>query len=342
MAREPTGDGAVGRGCACRWQAGSVSEVEAPSAALSARRAPGGWERFLTRLEHLFDTRSERLSIWLVRKTRGAAAWRLYHRRVLVLTTRGRRTGRVRTVVVQWFPDGDDFIVVAANSGMPSPPGWYFNLMATHRAAVEVGGKKLEITAQELSAEEAASFWPRVLEAAPDYARYRSRTHRRIALVRLSPIRGGNRADTEATLGSEPARGTTSLNPVEVVHVGARRVGLSVAAGLVATSAYAGAFGLATGLDPYMRPLRDRLPFKSPALGAAALSAVVAIPYTELARRAWKGDPRTDALSAAAGVTLIGWVIVERVVLRVPSFVETLYGLIGAAFVVAGRRALAA
>jgi deazaflavin-dependent oxidoreductase (nitroreductase family) len=88
-------------------------------------------------------------------------------------------------------------IVVAANSGLPSPPGWYFNLTADPRARVEVGGRRLAVRAEELSAEEAAAFWPRVLQAAPDYARYPRRTSRPIPLLRLVPV-------TPATSSSKP------------------------------------------------------------------------------------------------------------------------------------------
>jgi F420H(2)-dependent quinone reductase len=51
-------------------------------------------------------------------------------------------------------------IVVAANSGLRSPPGWYFNLRADPRAWVEIGGRTLEVRAEESSADEAAAFWP--------------------------------------------------------------------------------------------------------------------------------------------------------------------------------------
>jgi F420H(2)-dependent quinone reductase len=82
-------------------------------------------------------------------------------------------------------------IVVAANSGLPSPPGWYFNLRADPLVRVEVGDRTLQARAEELSAEEAAAFWPRVLQLAPDYARYPRRTGRRIPLIRLVPIGPG-------------------------------------------------------------------------------------------------------------------------------------------------------
>jgi deazaflavin-dependent oxidoreductase (nitroreductase family) len=141
-------------------------------------------------IEHEVDTRSVGLAAALIRLTKGHVA-RLWRRQVLLLTTRGRKSGLERTVPLQFFPDGDDMIVVAANSGLPSPPGWYFNLTADPLARVEVGDRTLQARAEELSAEEAAAFWGRVLQVAPDYARYSRRTSRRIPMVRLVPVGPG-------------------------------------------------------------------------------------------------------------------------------------------------------
>lgn len=145
------------------------------------------WESIKTRIEHEVDTRSVRLAAALIRLTQGRVV-RLWRRQALLLTTRGRKTGQERTVPLQFFPNGDDMIVVAANSGLPSPPGWYVNLTADPVARVEVGDRTLRVRAEELSAEAAAAFWPRVLQVAPDYAKYPRRTNRRIPLIRLVPI----------------------------------------------------------------------------------------------------------------------------------------------------------
>jgi deazaflavin-dependent oxidoreductase (nitroreductase family) len=145
-------------------------------------------ERIKVRVEHEVDSRSAGFAAWLLRRTQGRAA-RLWHRRALVLTTRGRRSGLERTVPLQFFPDGPDMIVVAANSGMPRHPSWYLNLVAHPWARVEVAGRTLRVRAEELPAGEAASFWPRVLQTAPDYAKYPKRTSRRIPLIRLVPVR---------------------------------------------------------------------------------------------------------------------------------------------------------
>jgi F420H(2)-dependent quinone reductase len=152
-------------------------------------------ERIKTRIEHEVDTRSVGLAAALIRLTKGRIA-RLWRRQVLLLTTRGRKSGLERTVPLQYFPDGEDMIVVAANSGLPSPPGWYFNLTADPFVRVEVGGRTLQARAEELSAEEATVFWPRIFQVAPDYARYPRRTSRRIPMVRLVPLGPGKGASS--------------------------------------------------------------------------------------------------------------------------------------------------
>ena len=121
-------------------------------------------------------------------------------------------------------------------------------------------------------------------------------------------------------------------------HRPKRRTGLTVGAGLVAMSAYAGAVGLTTGIDPYLRHLTNRLPFHSPEFGAAALTGAVAVPHTCLAWRAWQGDDRTNSTSMAAGALLFGWILVELSILREWSFLDPLYAGIGLTFFAIGYR----
>lgn len=95
---------------------------------------------------------------------------------------------------------------------------------------------------------------------------------------------------------------------------------LSVGAGVVAASAWAGALGLASGADPYLRHLTDQLPFRSPVLGAAALSAIVGVPYSVLALQAWRGGPGVDQTAVLSGGLSIGWILVEAIILEESSF----------------------
>jgi deazaflavin-dependent oxidoreductase (nitroreductase family) len=144
-------------------------------------------EESKTRIEHEVDSRSVAFGVWLYRRTHGRIT-RLWGRRAIVLTTTGRRTGRPRTVMVQVFQDGEDLFVVAANSGLPRPPGWYFNLMAHPRVAAELDGQRLQLRGQLLSAADAADRWHRVvLAAAPEYEKYARRTGSIPPIFRLGP-----------------------------------------------------------------------------------------------------------------------------------------------------------
>jgi deazaflavin-dependent oxidoreductase (nitroreductase family) len=178
---------------------GVKRRAEAPRCITSGDQPLSFPERLKTRIEHELDMRSIGLAASLIRLTKGRIA-RLWRRQVLLLTTRGRRSGLERTVPLQFFLDGGDMIVVAANSGLSSPPGWYFNLTADPVARVEVGNRTLPVRAEELPADETTAFWPRVLQVAPDYARYPRRTSRRIPLIRLVPIGSGEGASMNITL----------------------------------------------------------------------------------------------------------------------------------------------
>jgi len=159
-------------------------------------RPPGGDSsgKPLSRLEavgllaHRFlDRWLSPLSVWMIRRTRGAAA-RPWKAKVLVLTARGRRTGKKRSVVMQYFPDGEDMIVAAANDGGQAHPGWYYNLIADPAPRVEVDGRQMTVQPVELPEDEAARWWERIVQKDPNYGRYARATNRRIPVLRLAPV----------------------------------------------------------------------------------------------------------------------------------------------------------
>jgi deazaflavin-dependent oxidoreductase (nitroreductase family) len=143
-------------------------------------------ERVVLWLHRNLDRWLSPFGVWLMRRSRGRVT-KPFKVNALVLTTRGRRSGRDRSVVLQFFPDGDSMVLVAANDGGSSHPGWYHNLTATPEAWVEVNGRRMRVQADELSTREAATWWGRILEASPDYARYRLATGRRFPILRLTP-----------------------------------------------------------------------------------------------------------------------------------------------------------
>jgi deazaflavin-dependent oxidoreductase (nitroreductase family) len=128
------------------------------------------------------------LGVWVMRRTKGGITrpWKVD---ALLLTTRGRRSGKERTVVIQFFPDGEAMIVAAANDGGTSHPGWYFNLKSEPMARVEVMGRAIAIRAEELPPDEATAWWQRILRRDPSYERYaRAAGGRTIPVLRLVPV----------------------------------------------------------------------------------------------------------------------------------------------------------
>ena len=144
-------------------------------------------DRVVLYLNYELDKRLGGPGIGLYRLTSGRIA-NLWKVNVLILTTRGRKTGKIRTVLLQFFRDGENMVIVAANSGRSSHPGWYFNLKATPNVRVQVLDHSFQVYAEEMTVDEANAFWPHVLRIAPTYERYRRATKRTIPLVRLVPI----------------------------------------------------------------------------------------------------------------------------------------------------------
>jgi deazaflavin-dependent oxidoreductase (nitroreductase family) len=126
------------------------------------------------------------LGVRVMRATKGGVT-RAWHVDALVLTTRGRRSGRERSVVLQFFPDGEAMLLAAANDGGAPLPGWYWNLTAEPTARVEVMGRSFPVRAEVLEGDGAAAGWERVLAQDPSYERYARAAGRPIPIVRLVP-----------------------------------------------------------------------------------------------------------------------------------------------------------
>jgi F420H(2)-dependent quinone reductase len=105
----------------------------------------------------------------------------------LVLTTTGRRSGKLRRNALIYVQDGDDYVIVASYGGRPAHPLWYRNLVNDPSAKIQVGAESLDVTARTMSPEEKAVFWPQVVEVYPPYADYQAKTDRDIPVVRLTP-----------------------------------------------------------------------------------------------------------------------------------------------------------
>jgi deazaflavin-dependent oxidoreductase (nitroreductase family) len=112
---------------------------------------------------------------------------------MLLLSTRGRRSGLVRTMPLAYLPDPQDpetCVVVASNGGSRKPPSWWLNLSAEPAATVQVATKNYWVRATEAPAERRGELWRSLRRAIPPYQLY-EKIEREIPIVLLQPIPAG-------------------------------------------------------------------------------------------------------------------------------------------------------
>ncbi|MBO4210452.1 nitroreductase family deazaflavin-dependent oxidoreductase [Micromonospora echinofusca] len=103
----------------------------------------------------------------------------------LLLTTRGRRSGKLRRTALIYGRDGDRYVVVASQGGDPRHPAWYLNLLDDPQVEVQVGAETFHAVARTADPAEKARLWPVMTAIWPAYDDYQARTDRDIPLVLL-------------------------------------------------------------------------------------------------------------------------------------------------------------
>ncbi|MFE9329297.1 nitroreductase family deazaflavin-dependent oxidoreductase [Streptomyces sp. NPDC006925] len=111
---------------------------------------------------------------------------------VIVLTTRGAKSGKVRKTPLMRVEHEGRYAAVASLGGAPSHPVWYRNVLADPRVELQDGPVRRDMTAREVTGEEKAVWWARAVEAYPDYADYQRRTDREIPVLVLEPAPEGH------------------------------------------------------------------------------------------------------------------------------------------------------
>ena len=103
---------------------------------------------------------------------------------VVIFTTRGRRSGRLRKMALMKVEHGGKYLLVASKGGAPEHPVWYHNLTADPDALmVQDGADRWDATVRELSGDERQEWWDRAVAAYPPYAEYQTRTDRLIPVL---------------------------------------------------------------------------------------------------------------------------------------------------------------
>ncbi|MCP2163997.1 nitroreductase family deazaflavin-dependent oxidoreductase [Goodfellowiella coeruleoviolacea] len=106
---------------------------------------------------------------------------------VVILTTRGAKTGKIRKTPLMRVEHDGQYAVVASLGGAPKHPVWYYNLLADPRVELQDGPVKQDMVAREVTGEEKALWWERAVAAFPPYAEYQQKTERQIPVFVLTP-----------------------------------------------------------------------------------------------------------------------------------------------------------
>ncbi len=125
------------------------------------------------------------LHVELYRLTGGKAQVAKYP--TMLLTTRGRKTGKLRTVPLIYIQDGDSFVIAAAYAGSDQHPTWWLNLRAAKEAEIQVMRKKIRVRAEPATPQERTGLWPQLVAMYPYFVDYQERTLREIPVVVLRP-----------------------------------------------------------------------------------------------------------------------------------------------------------
>lgn len=118
----------------------------------------------------------------------GTEGTELNGRPVILLTTVGAKTGKLRKTPLMRVEHGGEYAVVTSLGGAPKHPVWYHNLVANPRVELQDGEVVKDYDAREVLGDEKAIWWERAVETWPDYAEYQKKTDRQIPVFVLTPV----------------------------------------------------------------------------------------------------------------------------------------------------------
>jgi F420H(2)-dependent quinone reductase len=117
----------------------------------------------------------------------GAEGTSLQGKPVILLTTRGAKTGKLRKTPLMRVEHDGEYAVVASLGGAPKNPVWYYNIKADPHVELRDGTTTKDYTAREVAGDERAQWWERAVAVWPDYDEYTKKTDRVIPVFVLTP-----------------------------------------------------------------------------------------------------------------------------------------------------------
>lgn len=122
----------------------------------------------------------------LYRLSGGKLASTMRGQKIILLTTRGRKTAAKREVPLVPYIEGDSVYVIASMGGAPAHPAWYLNLAANPDVEVQRGSDRYKARAVVLGEPERTQIWQRLTQQMPGFADYQRKTSRVIPVVKLA------------------------------------------------------------------------------------------------------------------------------------------------------------
>jgi deazaflavin-dependent oxidoreductase (nitroreductase family) len=124
----------------------------------------------------------------LYEKSGGTEGLTLRGKPVVLVTSLGAKSGKLRKTPLMRVEHDGAYAVVASQGGAPTHPVWYHNLVAHPLVELQDGPVKKDYQVRELSGDERATWWERAVQAWPDYASYQERTDRILPVFLLTPV----------------------------------------------------------------------------------------------------------------------------------------------------------
>ena len=124
----------------------------------------------------------------LYERSGGTDGTELNGKPVIILTSVGAKTGKIRKTPLMRIEHDGEYGVVASQGGAPKHPVWYYNLTANPHVELQDGPVRKDYRAREATGGDRASWWERAVAAWPDYAEYQKKTTRTIPVFVLTPI----------------------------------------------------------------------------------------------------------------------------------------------------------
>ena len=119
----------------------------------------------------------------------GKVSGRFEGKTLLLLHTKGARSGQERINPLAYVRDGDRFVIIASKGGSPTNPSWYYNILANPLVSVEVGTEKFQAHATVAEEPERTRLYNKMVEMMPGFDDYRRKTGRVIPVIMLTPVK---------------------------------------------------------------------------------------------------------------------------------------------------------